>query len=301
MTSATVRVTKQAKVKAKAENRKRMEEIKSLALRQGYVTEDQVVWLLDDDQDPEVQVDQMEEIHSMLGQMHIEVFASEEEAQERIKKLRKIEDKKPSAAAKAAPQALVRYDDPVRMYLREMGRVPLLTREGEVEIARRIEAGERQVVSALFRAAPAVGAFRAMLKKLKEGLLKIEDFIKLDENAVTEQALKKERARAVKILERVFTLQKRHDEMLARQESRMKDGQRNTLQANFAKVEAELTQELHKLSINPKMVDEMATPIKKLAEDALELDDVVAALERRFGHSVDDMNVYARRLKRGPR
>ena len=42
-------------------------------------------------------------------------------------------------------QQPVRYDDPVRMYLREMGSVPLLTREGEVEIARRIEAGERQV------------------------------------------------------------------------------------------------------------------------------------------------------------
>ncbi|TMQ54443.1 MAG: hypothetical protein E6K72_07820, partial [Candidatus Eisenbacteria bacterium] len=301
MTSATAKVTKQAKLKVKAEQRKRMEEIKSLALRQGYVTEDQVVWLLDDDQDPEAQVEQMEEIHSMLGQMHIEVFASEEDAQERIKKLRKIEDKKPSAASKATPQQLVRFDDPVRMYLREMGRVPLLTREGEVEIARRIEAGERQVVSALFRAEPAVRELRAMLKKLKEGELKIEDFIKVDENAATEQALKKERQRAVKILERVFTLQKRYDELLERQDGRMKDGQRNTLQANFAKVEAELTQELHKLSINPRMVEALASPLKELAENATELDDVVAALERRFGHSVDDMNVFARRLKRGPR
>jgi RNA polymerase primary sigma factor len=301
MTSATAKVNKQAKLKAKTEQRKRLEEIKSLALRQGYVTEDQVVWLLDDDQEPEAQVEQMEEIHSMLGQMHIEVFASEEDAQERIKKLRKIEDKKPSAASKAAPQQLVRFDDPVRMYLREMGRVPLLTREGEVEIARRIEAGERQVVSALFRAEPAVLQLRAMLKKLKEGQLKIEDFIKVSEEAATEQALKKERARAVKILERVFTLQKRHDDQLLKQDGRMKDGQRNTVQANFAKVEAELTQELHKLSINPRMVEEMAAPIKQLAENAVELDDVVAALERRFGHSVEDMNAFARRLKRGPR
>ena len=93
MASATTR-TKQERVKIKADQRKRLDEIKSLALRQGYVTEDQVVWLLDDDNDPEVQVEQMEEIHSMLNQMHIEVFASEEEAQERIKKLRKIEDRK---------------------------------------------------------------------------------------------------------------------------------------------------------------------------------------------------------------
>ena len=166
--------TKPVKLKAKTEQRKRLDEIKSLALRQGYVTEDQVVWLLDDDNDPEVQVEQMEEIHSMLGQMHIEVFASEEDAQERIKKLRKIEDKKPSVSAKPVPQQPVRYDDPVRMYLREMGRVPLLTREGEVEIARRIEAGERQVVAALFRTEPARREIRVLHKKLREGLLRIE-------------------------------------------------------------------------------------------------------------------------------
>src|SRR5438105_11697406 len=133
----------------------------------------------------------------MLGQMHDEVFASEEDAQESIKKLRKIEDKKPSAARKATPQQLVRFDDPVRMYLREMGRVPLLTREGEVEIARRIEAGERQVVATMFRAEITKDEIRGLHKKLKDGLLKIEDFIKVDENAATEQALKKERMRAV--------------------------------------------------------------------------------------------------------
>jgi RNA polymerase primary sigma factor len=293
--------TKQEKQKEKAEQRRKLDEIKSLALRQGYVTEDQVVWLLDDSQDPESQVEQMEEIHGMLNGMHIEVFASEEEAHERLKKLRKIEDKKPSPAAKAAPQQPVRYDDPVRMYLREMGRVPLLTREGEVEIARRIEAGERQVVSALFRAEPAVREIRVMLKKLKEGQLKIEDFIKVDENAATEPALKKERQRAVKILERVFVLQKRYNDQIEKQSERMTDKKRSNFHGNFAKIEAELTQELHKLSMNPRMVDGMSSPVKEMAERAMEIDEVEAALERRFGHGVDDMGGFARRLKKGPK
>src|SRR5262247_4461371 len=240
---------KQLREKEKAEQRRRMDEIKSLALRQGYVTEDQIVYLLDDDLDPEKQVEQMEEIHSMLNTLHIEVFASEEEAHERAKKLRKLEDKRPSAAAKAAPPQPVRYDDPVRMYLREMGRVPLLTREGEVEIARRIEAGERQVLSALFRAEPSLKEIRALAKRLKEGQLKIEDFIKVDENAATEQALKKERQRAVRILERIFVLQKRYNDQLLRQNGRMTEMQRLNLQANWAKVEAELTQEMNKLSM----------------------------------------------------
>ena len=298
---ATATTKKQQQKAEVAEQRKRLEEVKTLALRQGYVTEDQVIWLLDDNQDPDRQVEQMEEIHTMLGRMHIEVFASEEDAQERIRKLRKIEDKKTPAASKAVPQQPVRYDDPVRMYLREMGRVPLLTREGEVEIARRIEAGDRQVVSALFRAEPAVRELRGMLKQLKEGMLKIEDFIKLAEDTTTEQALKKERQRAVKIFERVFKLQKRFNDLVARQNKRMTEKQRSTFQANFAKAEAELTQEIHKLSINPRIVEGMSAPLKEVAEKALEYDEVIAAMERRYGHSIDDIQAFARRMKRGPK
>src|SRR5262249_31381392 len=151
---------KETKAREQAARRRLLDEIKSMALRQGYLTEDQIVWQLGEEMEPEGQGELMEEIHGMLNQMRVGGFETREGAQERIRKLRKSEDKKPSAAVKAAPQQPVRYDDPVRMYLREMGRVPLLTREGEVEIARRIEAGERQVLSALFRAEPAVRELR---------------------------------------------------------------------------------------------------------------------------------------------
>src|SRR4029453_15212409 len=187
------------------------------------------------------------------------------------------------------------------MYLREMGAVPLLTREGEVEIARRIEAGERQVLAALFRAEPAVREIRALLKKLKEGLLKIEDFIKVDENAATEPALKKERQRAVRILERVFVLQKRYNDLVAKQNGRMTEKERVKLQQLWVKVEAELQQERHKLSMNPRMVEGIAIPVKELALAAFEHEERIAELERKAGHGVEDMNGFARRPKKGPR
>ena len=69
---ATATTKKQQKKTEVAQQRKRVDEVKTLALRQGYVTEDQVIWLLDDNQDPDRQVEQMEEIHTMLGKMHIE-------------------------------------------------------------------------------------------------------------------------------------------------------------------------------------------------------------------------------------
>ncbi len=293
--------TKQVKLKEKAENRKRLDEIKGLAVRQGYVTEDQVVSLLGDDDDPEVQVEQMEAVHDMLNLLHIEVFASEEEAHERAKQLRKLEDKKPLAPTKALPQQPVRYDDPVRMYLREMGRVPLLTREGEVEIARRIEAGERQVVAALFRAKPAKEKIKDYGKRLKDEQLKIEDFIKVDENATTEPALNRERQRALKILDTVFRKQKSFDEKIEKQGTRMTGAQRSSYHASLAKIEAELTQELHKLSMNPRMVEDLAMLVKAPAELAEALETREADLERQYGHSVDEMTAFAKRQKKGGR
>ena len=84
---------KEARAKEQVAKRRLLDEIKSVALRQGYLTEDQIVWQLGEEMEPEVQVDLMEDIHGMLSQMRIEVFETEEEAQERIKKLRKIEEK----------------------------------------------------------------------------------------------------------------------------------------------------------------------------------------------------------------
>src|SRR5258708_33253282 len=84
MAAATATKPKQSKttrLKQKAEQRKKLDEIKSLALRQGYVTEDQVVWMLDDSEDPESQVEPRGDIHRMLNQRRIEGFATEEDAQ----------------------------------------------------------------------------------------------------------------------------------------------------------------------------------------------------------------------------
>jgi hypothetical protein len=105
MATATTREkrTKESREKEQAAKRARLDEIRALALRQGYITEDQIVWQLDESADPEEQVDQMEEVHGMLNSMRIEVFGSEEEAQERLKRLRKIEEKKSLSAARALP------------------------------------------------------------------------------------------------------------------------------------------------------------------------------------------------------
>jgi RNA polymerase primary sigma factor len=80
------------------------------------------------------------------------------------------------------PGALEKTNDPVRMYLREMGTVPLLTREGEVEIAKRIERGQLRVLKALSRSPIVIREILGIGEDLKKGLRSIKEIVVFDED-----------------------------------------------------------------------------------------------------------------------
>jgi len=86
---------------------------------------------------------------------------------------------------------LEKITDPVRIYLREMGAVPLLTREGEVDIAKRIERGQLQVLKALSRSPIVIRQVLAIGNDLKRGVRSIRDVVVFDEEEVTDKILQK--------------------------------------------------------------------------------------------------------------
>jgi RNA polymerase primary sigma factor len=89
------------------------------------------------------------------------------------------------------PGALEKTNDPVRMYLREMGTVPLLTREGEVEIAKRIERGQLRVLKAISRSPIVIREVIAIGDDLKRGVRSIKEIVVFDEEEITEEVLQK--------------------------------------------------------------------------------------------------------------
>jgi RNA polymerase primary sigma factor len=87
------------------------------------------------------------------------------------------------------PGALEKTNDPVRMYLREMGTVPLLTREGEVEIAKRIERGQLRVLKALSRSPIIIREIIAIGEDLERGVRSVKEVVIFDEEELTEEVL----------------------------------------------------------------------------------------------------------------
>jgi RNA polymerase primary sigma factor len=102
-----------------------------------------------------------------------------------------------------------KVNDPVRMYLREMGTVPLLTRDGEVEIARRIERGQATVLKSLSRAPLAIQEIIAMNEEMAKELLSARDVLQISDPILTDELVEEKRREFVRSVEDIARHYKR--------------------------------------------------------------------------------------------
>jgi RNA polymerase primary sigma factor len=104
------------------------------------------------------------------------------------------------------PGSLEKTNDPVRMYLREMGTVPLLTREGEVTIAKRIERGQLVVMRAITRSPIVIKELIAVGDDLRKGGRSIKEIVQFDDEELTEEKIANKTKQTLKQIERIAKL-----------------------------------------------------------------------------------------------
>ena len=143
----------------------------------GYVTYDDLNTALPPDQ---VSSEQIEDTMAMLSEMGINVIESDESEEESkaLKPEEPPEEDKPAAGN--VDSDIGRTDDPVRMYLREMGSVELLSREGEIAIAKRIEAGREMMIGGICESPLTIRAIIGWHDALLEGEMLLRDIIDLE-------------------------------------------------------------------------------------------------------------------------
>ena len=144
----------------------------------GYVTYDELNAALPPD---EVSSEQIEDTMAMLSEVGVNVVEAEE--QEEAPAATPTEPAKTAVVAAEATgedEELGRTDDPVRMYLREMGSVELLSREGEIEIAKRIEAGQDKMIGGICESPMTITALLAWRDAINEGRILLRDVIDLE-------------------------------------------------------------------------------------------------------------------------
>src|SRR5512138_1379119 len=197
--------------------KKNMEEMKQLidlGKEKGFLTYDEVNDLLPPDL---VSSEQIDDVMSMFGEMDIEIVDSVQKVKIPKAKLDLEEDEEMEGEQEEQefePGALGRTSDPVRMYLREMGSVSLLTREGEVEIAKRIEDGERDVAAIILNTPITVKEILSLGDKLRKGqILPAEISKEVEEEELEEDEEDVHQIRLLSIIDEIKDLDLQMEEL----------------------------------------------------------------------------------------
>ena len=162
----------------------------------------------------------------------------------------------------AKPESLTgpleKTNDPVRMYLREMGTVPLLNREGEVSIARRIERGERRVLKALSRSSHVLNEIRQLGDRVRKNQVSANLFAGADEDDVPEARLNRAKHSIGKILRTVGQIENARTRL-----KRTKDGTKANRAARWkvARLQVRMAREFRSLGLVPAQVDALAREV----------------------------------------
>jgi RNA polymerase primary sigma factor len=159
--------------------RKEVKELLEAGRQKGFLTYDEVNDALPADI---VSSDQIDDVMSMFGDNDIEIVDAQKAASSaEVKPTVAVEEPQPEEEEdeeEEDDEPGARSNDPVRLYLRKMGSVSLLTREGEVEIAKRIEEGEKEVLRALLACRVSVAEILDIGNRLKAGKLRVREVVK---------------------------------------------------------------------------------------------------------------------------
>ncbi|HXG56519.1 MAG TPA: RNA polymerase sigma factor RpoD [Vicinamibacterales bacterium] len=165
----------------------------------GYLLYDEINDLLPADV---TSSDELDDLFSTFSAAGIEVVDSEKTYREE-----KLNDRTGEGAEEVeldlTPGALDKTNDPVRMYLREMGTVPLLTREGEVEIAKRIERGKLAVIKSISRTPTIARAIMTMGDQLKADERSVREFVIFNDEEITDEKIDDRKRQVVRQIEAV--------------------------------------------------------------------------------------------------
>ena len=266
----------------------KLEQLKETGLKQGFITHDQINDFLDD----EASVDQIDDVYASLTDLNIDVVDSEDEGRRR-----RLVKKAVKARAKEAPvPAPLRFDDPVRMYLREMGRVPLLDRTGEITIARRIEEGQQLVSRTLFRCPATSRELEALAAKVSSGKVKIEDVVQIDvSNWGVSYTGRKEKQRILRSARKILKLSEKIDRMEIKRRGRIKEADRKRLETDILDSSGQRDLELDRMKLHPRQIEKMSLRIKGFVDRVQDADAEIAQIERELGLSATEVLSIARK------
>ena len=272
------------------------DEIGQLVLQgkaKGYVTYEEVNDALPSNF---IAPEQIDGLMNMFGENEIHVVDSALAGEKLVSESNAPEEKEtpPSDDAATTKSENLSVDDPVRMYLREMGTISLLTREGEVTIAKKIEAGQREVISAVADCAITHQEIIQLGEQIKKGEISVFDVIVIGE---PEEKKKEIEAKEIKKFLKKFKLFKTDCKKLIRLQSKIKtkltDKAREKCEHQEISQKIILEKSILSIKLNPDRMDKIIEIIYAVAAELRLAGRQERNFEREWGMTLADVRKHA--------
>src|SRR4051812_26557514 len=286
---------------ASKESERRKRELITMGKAKGFLTYDEV-----NDHMPEsiVSSDQIDDWLSTLGGEGIEIVDSSSQ----VKVNDKVEDepeettaRREEAEEEEEEDGYSKTNDPVRMYLRKMGSVSLLTREGEVEIAKRIEEGERRVLQVVLNCQVAIDEILDLGDKLRKLKIRVKEVVKDADEDDAEFDEQWHIERVCKALDKVRRLhkevQKVHEKIDVKGSS---EGVRKKGKQQIAELKQEMFDALQELRLNKKQIDRIVLRLKDLVSRIEAAHREISDCEGKAGMSLKEFRKTLREIRSSP-
>ncbi len=253
------------------------------------------------EQIPTDAVDQMDDMMSVLGDEDIEIVDAA--TQVKIAPKRIVEEE--AAEKKQVPRTgekeeddsyYSKSNDPVRMYLRKMGSVSLLTREGEVEIAKRIEQGEHKILNAILNSPVAVREIIDLGDKLRKRKIRVKEIIRDADDEEKEFDEEEAEKKILRFIDKVKNMDKIAQDLIQQLETcaaSKKKHVESELEANTAK----MVETLEEMRLNKKTIDKIVLKLRSLIQKVERAESGSTELEKRTGVDMDQLRKEARTSK----
>jgi RNA polymerase primary sigma factor len=195
------------------------------------------------------------------------------------------------------PGSLEKTNDPVRMYLREMGTVPLLTREGEVTIAKRIERGQLVVMRSITRSPIVIKELIAVGDDLRKGVRSIKEIVQFDDEELTEDKIANKTKHTLKSIDKIAKLYETALKQAVKLNKTAKSKKRPYVRAKWAvaRTRVEISLAIRDIDFNPfekkRLIDKMRGTVERLQS----LEREAGRLERRADVAKGEVAAEARK------
>ncbi|MCL2760525.1 MAG: RNA polymerase sigma factor RpoD [Desulfuromonadales bacterium] len=286
--------------------KKNVEEMKELideGKERGFVTYEEVNDILPPDV---LSAEQIDDVMGMFGEMDIEVVASVQKVKIPKAKLEIGEEEEAEGEQEEQeyePGTLGRTSDPVRMYLREMGSVSLLTREGEVEIAKRIEDGEREVANVILNTPITLKEMIALGERFRKFQIGASEICKeVEEEELEEGEEDTQRIRILEIMDEIQMIDARREAIIHELDSdSLKTKGRNKLQAEQEELKSRLSEIVKSLQLKDCHIERVVLRLKELSSKVDKLLKEIAELEKEVGAKAKSFvtAVIEQKIKKG--